>query len=120
MFKNETEEVARSNQSSLRWMMQCQDNNLLEFEREVAFSREPSHPKQYVQNLIIRDATQIYELWQRKGGYIYICGKIQMAEEVGQAVLEILKHMGNMDKTAAAETLEDMRRQLRYQEDIFG
>ena len=43
-----------------------------------------------------------------------------MAEEVGQAVLEILKHLGNMDKATAAETLEQMRKDGRYQEDIFG
>ena len=68
----------------------------------------------------MRDADKIYDFWQKKGGYIYICGKIQMAEEVGQAVLEILKHLGNMDKATAAATLEESRANLRYQEDIFG
>jgi len=122
LFKNETEAVMKSNQSlsSLRWMMQCQDNKLMDFEREVAFSREQGQPKQYVQSLITRDAAKVYDLWQKKGGYIYICGKIKMAEEVGQAVLEILKHLGNMDKATAAETLEQMRKDGRYQEDIFG
>merc|ERR1711892_718683 len=122
LFKNETEAASKNNQSlsSLRWMMQCSNDNLLDFEREVAYSREPGQPKQYVQNLITRDAEKIYDLWQKKGGYIYICGKIKMAEEVGQALTEVLTHLGNMDKATANATLEDMRKLYRYQEDIFG
>jgi sulfite reductase alpha subunit-like flavoprotein len=34
--------------------------------------------------------------------------------------MEILTHLGNMDKATAAATLEDMRKLGRYQEDIFG
>ena len=98
----------------------CSDKTLLDFERDIALSREPGHHKQYVQNLITRDAPKLYDLWQRKGGYIYICGKIQMAEEVSNAVLEILKHLGNMSSEAAAHTFDQMRKLGRYQEDIFG
>ena len=98
----------------------CSNSKLLDFEREIAFSRVPGQPKQYVQDLIKRDAVKVYDLWQKKGGYIYICGKIQMAEEVSQAVLDILKHLGNMDQATAAATLKDMRKLGRYQEDIFG
>jgi len=118
LFKQETEAASKNNASSLRWL--CSDNKLLDFEREVAFSREPGHPKQYVQSLITRDAPKLYDLWQKKGGYIYICGKIQMAEEVSNAVLEILKHLGNMSSEDAAETFDQMRKIGRYQEDIFG
>ena len=100
--------------------MHCSNSKLLDFEREFAFSRVPGQPKQYVQDLIKRDAVKVYDLWQKKGGHIYICGKIQMAEEVGQAVLEVLKHLGNMDDEKAALTLERMRKLGRYQEDIFG
>ena len=62
----------------------------------------------------------MFDLWQKKEGYIYICGNIQMAEEVSQAVLDILTHLGNMDQATAAATLMDMRKLGRYQEDIFG
>eukprot|EP00090_Calanus_glacialis_P008219 TRINITY_DN16532_c0_g1_i1.p1 TRINITY_DN16532_c0_g1~~TRINITY_DN16532_c0_g1_i1.p1 ORF type:complete len:631 (-),score=117.19 TRINITY_DN16532_c0_g1_i1:122-1768(-) len=122
LFKSETEAASKSHQSlsSLRRIMQCSESKFLDFEREVAFSREPGQPKQYVQSLITRDATKVYDLWQKKGGYIYICGKIQMAEEVSQAVLDILIRLGNMDQATAAATLTDMRKLGRYQEDIFG
>ena len=45
--------------------MSCNDGiaTEFEFEREVAYSREPNHPKQYVQNLLTRDAAKIHDLW---------------------------------------------------------
>lgn len=59
-------------------------------------------------------------MYYSKGGYIYICGKIRMAEDVENTLLEILRHIGNMDREAAAEKFADMRKNFRYQEDIFG
>ena len=122
LFKNETESVSKSSErlSSLRWMMQCSNRKLLDFERESAVSRVPGQPKQYVQDLVRRDAVKVYDLWQKKGGYIYICGKIQMASEVGQALLDSLTHLGNIDRATAEATLGNMRKLGRYQEDIFG
>ena len=55
-----------------------------------------------------------------KGCYIYVCGKIQMAEAVENTLLEILRHFGNLDRETALEKFENMRKNLRYQEDIFG
>ena len=43
-----------------------------------------------------------------------------MAEEVSKVILDILKHLGNMDEATAVNTLEDLKRMYRYQEDIFG
>ena len=121
--------------------MSCNDGiaTEFEFEREVAYSREPNHPKQYVQNLLTRDAAKIHDLWVkyaieyfgkkiwkveifccRKGGYIYICGKISMAEGIEKALKGILRHIGNIDEEAVESTMEDMRKNMRYQEDIFG
>jgi len=119
LLKNETDSVSIANQSFLK-RMQCSDIGAIDFQREVAYSRESAHPKQYVQNLITRDAVKIYDIWINKGGYIYICGKIKMAEDVENTLLEILKHIGNMDKDAAIEKFADMRKNFRYQEDIFG
>ena len=56
----------------------------------------------------------------RKGGYVYICGKISMAEGVENALKDVLKHIGMMDAETAEKTFDDMRRNSRYQEDIFG
>lgn len=59
-------------------------------------------------------------LQSSKGCYIYVCGKIQMAEAVENTLLEILKHIGNLDRESALEKIANMRKNLRYQEDIFG
>ena len=56
----------------------------------------------------------------RKGGYVYICGKISMAEGVENALKDVLKHIGMMDAETAERTFDEMRRNSRYQEDIFG
>ena len=35
----------------------------MDLQREVAYSREANHHKQYVQNLLSRDAAKIYDYW---------------------------------------------------------
>ena len=37
----------------------------LDFEREVAFSQEYPNSKTYVQDILIRDAAKIYDMWIR-------------------------------------------------------
>jgi len=103
-------------------LMSCNDGIAtdFDFEREVAYSRENNQPKQYVQNLLTKDAPKIYDLWVKNGGYIYICGKISMAEGVEKALKDILRHIGNLDPDAVEATFEEMRKNFRYQEDIFG
>jgi len=120
LFNAETEAMMKSKQGLVSSLIKGEDHTLMDFDREVAYSREPGPPKQYVQNLVKRDSAKIYDLWCRNGGYIYICGKIQMADDVGKTIIDTLKHLGNMDAVTAKETLEDMRKQGRYQEDIFG
>ena len=43
----------------------------VEFSRAVAFSRESDQPKQYVQNLLTKDAVKIYDHWIRYEKYKY-------------------------------------------------
>ena len=43
-----------------------------------------------------------------------------MAEAVEKTLLEILKHIGNLDSDTAQGKFDSMRKNLRYQEDIFG
>ena len=39
------------------------EEDAIDFERIVAYSREPGHEKQYVQGLVKRDAEKIYDMW---------------------------------------------------------
>ena len=43
-----------------------------------------------------------------------------MAEGVENALKDVLKHIGMMDTETAEKTFDDMKRNSRYQEDIFG
>jgi len=43
-----------------------------------------------------------------------------MAEKVARKIVQILTHVGNMDDVTALATLENIKKQQRYQEDIFG
>ena len=56
----------------------------------------------------------------RQGGYIYVCGKIQMATEVEKTLKKIMKHMGIMTDEQTELTMDSMRKNMRYQEDVFG
>ena len=69
-------------------------------------------------NTYLQSATEYIN--GRRGGYVYICGKIAMAEGVETALKDVLRHIGNMDTETVDATLRDMRTNKRYQEDIFG
>ena len=43
-----------------------------------------------------------------------------MAHGVETVLRDILKHIGNMNGEAAADSIREMRTNKRYQEDIFG
>lgn len=59
-------------------------------------------------------------LFCRGGGYIYVCGKIGMAEQVEKTLRHVLMEFGKMESITAENTMEEMRKNYRYQEDIFG
>lgn len=80
LLKQETDLSSRSPGGLLSKMF-CRSTNTtvsssLDFERHDAFSQEPNTPRQYVQNILARDAEKLFDLWIRKGGYVYVCGKI--------------------------------------------
>ena len=43
-----------------------------------------------------------------------------MAEGVEKSLKDVLRHIGNMDSDTVEMTFADMRKNARYQEDIFG
>ena len=92
----------------------------IDFERVVAYSREQAEPRQYVQNLVKRDAPRIMNLLLRKGAHLYICGKVSMANDVRDTLIDVLMLVNDIEKTAAQEKIDSLREQRRYQEDIFG
>lgn len=62
----------------------------------LALSREPEVKKTYVQELILAEAAQIYNMLIRKRGHFYVCGDCTMAEDVYQTLKHIIGIHGQM------------------------
>lgn len=56
---------------------------------ELAFSREPDVPRQYVQDRLRARAADVAELLRDEDSYVYICGHKRMEDGVHQALAEI-------------------------------
>ena len=104
LLDNETKEVSKQ----------------IDFERIVAYSREQGEPKQYVQHAVKKDAPRIMNLLLNKGAHLYICGKVAMANDIRETLIDVLKLVNNMERYEAEEKIENLREEKRYQEDIFG
>ena len=84
----------------------------------VAFSRD-QEVKLYVQHRMREHSHQLYE-WLQRGAYFYVCGdKTHMAKDVHQTLLEIVAAEGGMTPEKAEEYLKDLKKQRRYQLDVY-
>lgn len=85
---------------------------------DVAFSRDqPS--KRYVQHVMLEQAADIYAYLQ-EGGYFYVCGDATlMADDVHNALAQIVEQEGNMSAEQAAEYLTQLKKDKRYQRDVY-
>lgn len=90
------------------------------FSRHTALSREKGQPRTYVQDIVLKNGWMVYDAWQRRGGHVYVCGKISMAKGVQEALQSILQSWGGLDLGEAKEVIAGMKAEGRYQEDIFG
>lgn len=86
----------------------------------TAFSRE-SKQKVYVQHLMKEEsnATQLLDLVQQKGAYVYVCGATAMGADVMTAVVQLLQSKGGMSNTAATDYIKDLQQQGRYVQELW-
>ena len=85
---------------------------------DLAFSRDQSE-KIYVQHRILEQAEELWN-WINRGAHIYICGdESRMAKDVHQAFLRVIEEQGNQSPEQAVETLDQLRRDGRYQKDVY-
>jgi sulfite reductase (NADPH) flavoprotein alpha-component len=85
---------------------------------DVAFSRDqPS--KVYVQHRLQEQGAGLWR-WLQEGAHLYVCGDAsRMAPDVEQALLEVTRTHGGLDEQAAQEYLKQLRRERRYQKDVY-
>jgi sulfite reductase alpha subunit-like flavoprotein len=86
----------------------------------VAMSREVPGKRDYVQDRIVDQGSQVWNLVQQ-GGYIYVCGSQAMRDDVRSAFVNVFAKYGSMTPEDAeaymvkVETMED-----RYRPDVWG
>ncbi|MFC1507763.1 NADPH-dependent assimilatory sulfite reductase flavoprotein subunit, partial [Pseudomonadota bacterium] len=85
---------------------------------DVAFSRDQKE-KVYVQHRVLEQAEQVWQ-WLQDGAHVYVCGDAtHMAKDVHEALLTVIEQQGNQDREQAEQYLNDLRKNKRYQRDVY-
>ncbi|HEY4379218.1 MAG TPA: oxidoreductase [Acidobacteriaceae bacterium] len=85
---------------------------------DTAFSRDQKE-KIYVQDRMRANMTELYG-WLERGAYFYVCGDATlMAKAVEQALLDTIAEGSKGTLDSAAEYLAVMKKQKRYQRDVY-
>jgi sulfite reductase (NADPH) flavoprotein alpha-component len=85
---------------------------------DTAFSRDQAE-KIYVQDRLQEHSAELFE-WLERGAYFYVCGDAtRMAKSVEQALLDSIAIGSNCTLDVAAEYLSAMKKQRRYQRDVY-
>jgi sulfite reductase (NADPH) flavoprotein alpha-component len=85
---------------------------------DTAFSRD-QHNKVYVQDKMQEQAAELFR-WLERGAYFYVCGDAtRMAKDVETALLDVIARGSNGTLEHAAEYLAAMKKQKRYQRDVY-
>ncbi|CAN9506189.1 unnamed protein product [Ophioblennius macclurei] len=92
---------------------------------KVCFSRdaredEESQPR-YVQHNLLLHRRQVTDILLRRNGYLYVCGDAKnMAKDVNETLLEMIKTELQVDQLEAMKTVAGLREEKRYLQDIWG
>ncbi|MGJ7919616.1 sulfite reductase subunit alpha [Neobacillus sp. LXY-4] len=85
---------------------------------DTAWSRD-TDKKVYVQHKLLENSKELFN-WLDNGAYFYICGdKERMAKDVHNTLIEVIAKEGSMSQEEAEAYLNDMKKQGRYQRDVY-
>jgi sulfite reductase (NADPH) flavoprotein alpha-component len=85
---------------------------------DTAFSRDQAK-KIYVQDRMAEQAAELYK-WLERGAYFYVCGDAtQMAKSVETALIDAVANGAQTTPERAAEYASAMKKQQRYQRDVY-
>jgi len=85
---------------------------------DTAFSRDTPE-KVYVQHRMLEQSKALYS-WLQEGANFYVCGDAsRMANDVHQTLKTILVNEGSMSEDDADAYLETMKKEKRYQRDVY-
>lgn len=86
----------------------------------LALSREPGHPRVYVQDLMKAAGDEMAELLCDPRTHLYVCGDARMADGCFEAAVELLCAHAGKSRVAAVHHLQVMRMEDRWQLDVWG
>ncbi|MCK0196987.1 sulfite reductase subunit alpha [Ancylobacter sp. 6x-1] len=85
---------------------------------DLAFSRDQAE-KIYVQTRMRENGRDLFA-WLEEGAHVYICGDAsRMAKDVEQALHDVIVVHGGLSAEAAADYVARLRREKRYQRDVY-
>jgi sulfite reductase (NADPH) flavoprotein alpha-component len=85
---------------------------------DTAFSRDQIE-KVYVQDRLRENAAELWN-WIQNGANFYVCGDAKrMAKDVDQTLHDIIAEQGRIDVAAAADYVKQMKKDKRYQRDVY-
>ncbi len=85
---------------------------------DTAFSRDQAN-KVYVQDRMRENAAELWA-WIKAGAHFYVCGDAKrMAKDVDLALHEVIAAQGGMTPAEAAEYVKAMKKEKRYQRDVY-
>lgn len=85
---------------------------------DTAWSRD-QETKIYVQDRMIEAGAELWK-WLEEGAHFYVCGDAKrMAKDVDEALLAVIAKHGAKSDTESAAYLATMKREKRYQRDVY-
>ncbi|SDS35345.1 sulfite reductase subunit alpha [Opitutus sp. GAS368] len=85
---------------------------------DLAFSRDQIL-KVYVQDRMRENAAELWA-WLKAGAHFYVCGDAKrMAKDVDVALHDVIAQQGGLDAAAAADYVKQMKKDKRYQRDVY-
>lgn len=85
---------------------------------DTAFSRDQVE-KIYVQHQMLARAPELWA-WLQEGAHFYVCGDAsRMAKDVDAALHQVVEKEGGLDRDAAVEFVNDLKKSQRYQRDVY-
>lgn len=85
---------------------------------DLAFSRDQDE-KIYVQQRMLEASAEFFAALEA-GGYVYVCGDaLRMAVDVDEALHSLIAREGGFDAAGARAYVDRLRREKRYQRDVY-
>ena len=86
---------------------------------DLAFSRDRSIAREYVQDRLRRVGKDLYA-WLESGAYLYVCGDAeQMAPDVNAALIDIVAEHGGRSREDAGDYVRRLVDDRRYLRDVY-